>query len=199
MTAKHGIAAGAAAATLLLALTGASRPAQAYSLEGPTWAGRTTTIDYAVAGQPNTTFSSALRQALVIWNAKSAFKWSMAYRVANPCASSGPVGAALRTTDCGRAFGSGVLGITTYWYDGANHFIHAGTVFNANANFSIYDGPLQRRPDFRRVAIHEMGHALGLGHENNSSIPAIMQPFTSDTDRPTWDDIRGIRAMYGAP
>jgi hypothetical protein len=195
MTAKHYVA----AAVLALTTIGAFGQAHAYSLEGPIWANKKATFYFAVAGQPSAEFSTALRQALVIWNGKSAFKWAGFHRVANPCASSGPGGAALRTTACGQSFGSGVLGITMYSYDGANHFIHAGTVFNANSHFSIYNGPLRASPDFRRVAIHEMGHALGMGHENNSNIPAIMQPFVSDTDRPTVDDIRGIRAMYGPP
>ena len=44
-----------------------------------------------------------------------------------------------------------------------------------------------------------MGHALGLGHENNRNIPAIMQPLVSNTARPTADDVKGIRALYGPP
>jgi len=195
MTAKHRVA----AAALSLTVAAAFAPVHAYSLEGPTWAGKQATFDFFVTGQPSAAFSVALHRSLLIWNQKSAFKWNPVQKAANPCASSGPGGAALRTTACGQGFGSGVLGITMYSYDGANHFIHAGTVFNANSNFTIYDGPLRASPDFRRVAIHEMGHALGMGHENNSGIPAIMQPFISNTDRPTTDDIRGIRAMYGPP
>jgi hypothetical protein len=188
-----------AAVALSLTAAGPFAAARAYSLEGPTWLNKQATFDYRVGGQPSAAFSFALHRSLLIWNQKSAFKWNPIQQYANPCASTGPGGAALRATACGQAFGSGVLGITMYSYDGFKHFIHAGTVFNANANFSIYDGALRPSPDFRRVAIHEMGHALGLGHENNSSIPAIMQPYISDTDRPTLDDVRGIRAMYGAP
>ena len=195
MTAKHLLA----AAALSLTAAGSFAPAHAYSLEGPTWAGKQATFDFRVAGQPSAAYSTALQRSLLIWNQKSAFKWNPVRAIANPCAQSGPGGAALRTTACGQGFGSGVLGITMFSYNQANHMIHAGTVFNANANFSIYDGPLRASPDFRRVAIHEMGHALGLGHENNQNIPAIMQPFISDTDRPTADDVRGIRAMYGLP
>ena len=196
MTAKLQAACCAAALVLLAA----AQPAQAYSLEGPRWANARTNFYYAVSGQPSWAFSTALRQALIDWNQESAFHWIGYQKVANPCAMSGPNGAALRATACGQAFGSGVLGITMYSYDGANRFIHAGTVFNANTNFSIYDGPLKPNTiDFRRVALHEMGHALGLGHENNSNIPAIMQPFVGNTYRPTTDDINGIRALYGAP
>jgi hypothetical protein len=195
MTAKARIVGCIAAAGLLVA--GA---AQAYSLEGPSWVGKKSNFYFSLPGQPNANFTTALYQALVIWNQKSAFKWSVFKKVANPCASSGPNGAAFRTTACGRAFGSGVLGITMYSYDGADHFIHAGTVFNSGVDFSIYNGPLKPNTiDFRRVAIHEMGHALGMGHENNPNIPAIMQPIVSNTDRPTADDINGVRALYGPP
>ena len=87
-----------------------------------------------------------------------------------------------------------------YSYNSANRFIHAGTVFNSNVNFGFYDGALRGNTiDFRRVALHEMGHALGLGHENNSSIPSVMQPFVDNSYRPTLDDVRGVRALYGLP
>ena len=200
MTANIHCAKTAALAAVLLAGSLEARPAQAYSLEGPTWANHRTNFWYAIAGAPSGAFSTALRQALGEWNPLSAFKYVPTNRFSNPCNSSGPNGAAMRTTACGRSFGSGVLGITMYSFTSSNRFIHAGTVFNADTSFSIYDGPLRPNSiDFRRVATHEMGHALGMGHENNPNIPAIMQPVISNTDRPTADDIAGIRAMYGPP
>jgi hypothetical protein len=192
--------AGAMLALSLMAGLSAAQPAQAYSLEGPIWANHRTNFWYAVGGAPSGAFSTALRQALAEWNPLSAFKYVPTNKFSNPCNSSGPNGAAMRPTACGRAFGSGVLGITMYSFTSGNRFIHAGTVFNSRASFGIYDGPLRSgSTDFRRVATHEMGHALGMGHENNSNIPAIMQPFISNTDRPTADDRAGIRAMYGPP
>ena len=192
-----------AGAVLALSLTAglfASQSARAYSLEGPIWAYHRTNFFYAVGNAPSAAFSTALHQALGEWNPLSGFKFVPYYRYANPCNSSGPNGAAMAGTACGQAFGSGVLGITMYSYNWNNRFTHAGTVFNSHVRFSIYDGPLRYGSmDFRRVAAHEMGHALGLGHENNASIPAIMQPYISNTDRPTTDDTRGIRALYGPP
>lgn len=47
------------------------------------------------------------------------------------------------------------------------------------------------------VAIHEIGHLLGLSHSNNRN--AIMYPFYSDNvDRLRQDDIEGIHALYGS-
>lgn len=48
------------------------------------------------------------------------------------------------------------------------------------------------------VAIHEIGHLLGLDHSNNRQ--AIMFAFYDDNvDRLQQDDINGIQALYGPP
>lgn len=60
------------------------------------------------------------------------------------------------------------------------------------------DDPAGRGILLLQVAIHEIGHLLGLSHSNDES--AIMFAFYApDRVNLAQDDINGIRALYGAP
>ena len=50
--------------------------------------------------------------------------------------------------------------------------------------------------DLFSVALHETGHALGLGHSGNPG--AVMYPYYRIADGADRDDIAGIQALYGA-
>lgn len=50
--------------------------------------------------------------------------------------------------------------------------------------------------DIFTVALHEIGHALGLGHE--PGILAVMNPFYAELGALQADDIAGIQFIYGA-
>ncbi len=59
-------------------------------------------------------------------------------------------------------------------------------------------------PNFKEVAIHELGHALGLDHEND--VPCIMNSVAgghylgeSRDIMPNADDLAGLRAIYPLP
>jgi len=72
------------------------------------------------------------------------------------------------STVYGQFFGGGVVAVTTSWFIGTTT-TEADVTFNSAVSWDSYRGPL-RYPhgqflcDFRRVALHEFGHVLGLGH-----------------------------------
>ena len=174
-----------------------SHEAGAFATEGVLWPNGVATFNSLL---PNGTAAESADVSLAIaeWNDASAFRYADTGASADPCNMNGPSGANVATTDCGDSFGSGVLAITTFETGIDGYFSHAGIVFNQNVSFGSYDGPLQTNLiDFRRVALHELGHALGMAHENDSGIPAIMAPEISDIDRLTADDIAGVQSIYG--
>jgi hypothetical protein len=63
---------------------------------------------------------------------------------------------------------------------------------NAGENWQIGAGI-----DLYSVALHEAGHALGLGHTDNPD--SVMYPYYRMQAGLSVDDIAGIRALYGTP
>ena len=73
----------------------------------------------------------------------------------------------------------------------------AGDVHFDDSN-SWSDGGAGGTIDFFTVALHELGHALGLGHSADTT--SVMYAYYGGPRRVlTADDIAGIQAIYGAP
>lgn len=103
----------------------------------------------------------------------------------------------------GEAFDDNVLAVTTTWRSG-NERTEADVIFNSARTWSAYNGPRQGAVDLRRVAVHELGHALGLDHPDEAGqtfqppLP-IMNSKISDNDTLTQDDITAAQNLYGPP
>jgi Matrixin len=124
------------------------------------------------------------------------------------CSSAGlyPLPNNVNQVDFGGGLGIGVLAQTTSWFFTSNP---ADTVecdmrfSNAVPWYTGTDTPPGTQFDWWSVAIHEMGHCLGLGHETRiANPPPVMFPsFAAGEVRRTLtpDDSAGRAAIYGAP
>lgn len=102
----------------------------------------------------------------------------------------------------GDAFGDDVLAVTTIRYTtSTGRMVETDVLFNSNLTWNSYRGTLRGTTrDFRRVALHEFGHVLGLDHPDTARPPqfvsAIMNSRVSNTETLRDDDIAGAKWLY---
>ena len=74
----------------------------------------------------------------------------------------------------GAAWGNRILGLTLQRYDPrSNRYSESDILFNSGVRWDSYRGALRTQggenvAEFRRVALHELGHSLGLNHPDDA-------------------------------
>lgn len=162
------------------------------------WAGNSSTMLAAW----DSTYDAAFSAAQGDWNNRSKFSFNTATGgFIDPCLSDGVSTYKFSTTNCGLSWNSSTLAITYSKFTlSPAHTFEADIVYNSsNFAWGVHDQSQSERSDidFRRVTVHELGHALGMAHSSVS--PAIMEPVYSNTILSLkTDDVNGLVALYGA-
>ena len=181
----------------LFVVFGASLPSRvdAYVLEGPKWPNGSTVVMQLSLGSGSVTLSdgstswnNAVFPALGSWNGVMGSTQLGSVMNSTAAVSSGDHvnSMAFASSNFGQSFGSNTLAVTTYWMSGST-MTEGDILFNSAQAWDSYRGALRSAYDIRRVALHELGHVLGLGHSDLSS--AIMYAYITNTDALTADDI----------
>ncbi len=202
---------------LLLAASIFASASWAFNTTGARWVGVSTTFHVDIPGvaPSGQTWSAAFEDALTQWSEKTAFDFLVDRTAVDPCRgysrSTGsnrrdfPAGigdgqnsAGFRNDVCGNDFGSNVLAITLTMSDlgslGFTQMSQSDIIFNSNLEWDIYKSATKTAKDFGRVALHEIGHSLGLDHQ--LGVPAIMAPTLGNITTLQDDDIAGANAIY---
>ena len=107
----------------------------------------------------------------------------------------------------GMTWDTNTLAVTTAWYIG-NQRAEADIIFNTfhttgtGFSWDSYRGNQRGNTiDVQRVALHELGHVLGLDHPDDAgqTVTAIMNSHVSNLDSLAADDITGAQSLYGPP
>ena len=171
-----------------------------FALEGPVWSSGTITWSFAAAGG---TFSNAIGADYQAIIEAAITRWASVANLTFRQVSDGTPGVDVRIG--WGLFSNGQIGETDYSYSlgTAQDFVPGTTVrledpaaeAVGTSLTSHYQGT---STSLYQVALHEIGHSLGLNHSTDPN--AVMFPTlgTSNADLDS-SDIAGIQTLYGAP
>lgn len=176
----------------------------AYKLLGSKWQKARVVINLRVGSAKlsrplidgSTTWNSAVRPALRTWNTKMKnMQFAVGAAAGQKAKYDNKNYAFFAAKAYGKRIGARTLGVCYTWSSGKTT-VDTDVVFNTKFKWNSYRGKLRSGiVDIRRVAIHEFGHALGLGHSNKAG--AIMRPTMSNLYKLGTDDIKGAQKLYG--
>ncbi|HUQ88483.1 MAG TPA: matrixin family metalloprotease [Vicinamibacterales bacterium] len=199
---------GAVAGALLVLAT--SQSVDGFASLGSKWPTGAITMNLQLAGRSGLADGSASFNA-VIANAMSTWNESLSrvrFVGVNSASGRGGDGDLINqvfsdSTYYGTRFDADVLAITTRWFetDNPGRRVEADIVFNSAVAFDSYRGNIRSSGvwDMRRVALHELGHALGLDHPDahGQNVVALMNTTLGNLDSLAADDIAGAQSLYG--
>ena len=194
------------AAALAVAGAGAAG-LSAYVLFDDPWPDGTVVINLqlgpsALLSDGSASWGASAESALASWNQLiSRVQFTVVRDSSAPKGDGNRVNSVFFSNDVyGTAFGKNVLAVATNWEHGTTR-TEADVIFNSALTWDSYTGNLRSGvQDFHRVALHELGHVLGLDHpdESGQTQASIMDSHTSNLFQLTSDDVAGAQALYGA-
>jgi len=179
-----------------------------FNSNSPKWPGAAVPFYIGISGTSSSgvRWADALADAAQEWNDKTAFTFHTIDEYRDPCAGTGVDNqpdylnaADFHDSACGTRLSNSTIAVTMFFTEpnklGSADIVEADIIFNSNLAFDVYDGPLRSNAyDLRRVALHELGHVLGLNHEDRNK--AIMNANIGDLFELQPDDINGANTLY---